>query len=130
MPPVGAQQLTASETAKLLAWLNDQPYESSAEILRIALVEPLAWDIQPKNRDAFVEHRPADVECEPDTGWLVEEDALEVRTEFCNYLSMSQQSLLDREAGSELELVIGHSDLNFNAPATALVVISIAGAPI
>lgn len=127
MPPVGAPQLTASESAKLSAWLNDQPYESSAETLRIALVEPLAWNVQPKNRDAFFNHRPEEVVCERDTGWLVEEDALEVRTEFCNYLSLSQESLLDLEAGTELELVLSHSALNFNAPATAHIAVSIGG---
>lgn len=130
MPPVGAQQLTDSETAKLTAWLNGQPYGASGEILRIALVEPLAWNVQPKNRDAFLDHRPAVVECEPDTGWLVEEDALEVRTEFCNYLSISQQSLLDLDAGTELELVLSHSELNFNAPATAHIALSIGGTSI
>ena len=72
MPPVGAQQLTASETATLLAWLNDQPYGSGAEILPIALVKPLAWNVQPKNQDAFFDHRPDEVDCARDTGWLVE----------------------------------------------------------
>lgn len=127
MPPADAQQLTGSEHAKLIAWLTNQPYTYVPEILRIALLEPMAWDVQPKNRDAFPDHRPAEVDCPFDTGWLLEEDALEVRTEFCNYLSVSQQSLLDLESGTELELVMSHSALNFNAPATAHVAVSIGG---
>jgi hypothetical protein len=130
MPPVDVQQLTQSERAKLIAWLNDRPYGASGEVLRIALVEPEAWDVQPKNRDTQLEHRPGEVDCPRDTGWLVEEDALEVRTEFCNYLSVSQQSLLDLEAGIALELVLSHSALNFNAPATAHMAVSIGGNPL
>ena len=130
MPPVGAQQLTGSERAKLLAWLNDEPYENIVEILLISLVEAEAWDRQPKNRDSFPAHRPEEVNCEQETGWVVEEEELEVRTEFCNYLSISQNSLLDLTAGTELEFVLSHSELNFNAPATAHVAISIAGTSI
>jgi len=130
MPPAGAQQLTDNERGKLLAWLNDEPYEDVATLVRVSLVEAAAWDRQPKNRDAFPTHRPDDVDCEQDTGWLVEEDAMEVRTEFCNYLSISQNTLLDLEAGTELEFALSHSELNFNAPATAHVAISIAGTAI
>jgi hypothetical protein len=130
MPPADAQQLTGSEHAKLKAWLTDEPYTSVSEILRIALVEPKAWAVQPKNRDVFLDHRPVDVDCLRDTGWLAEEDALEVRTAFCNYLSITQQSLLDLKVGTELELILSHSDLDFNAPATAHVAVSIAGTTI
>ena len=130
MPPAGVKQLTRSEHAKLTAWLTNQPYTYVAEILRIPLVEPIAWDVQPKNRDAFVEHRPATVDCKQDTGWMVEDDILEVRTEFCNYLSISQQSLLDLQAGTTLELAMSHSALNFNAPANAHIAVAIGGTPI
>jgi hypothetical protein len=130
MPPADAQQLTSSERAKLLAWLNGEPYDHIIETLRISLVEAEAWDRQPKNRDAFPSHRPDEVHCEQETGWVVEEEELEVRTEFCNYLSLSQNSLLDLATGTELEFVLSHSELNFNAPATAHFAISIAGTPI
>jgi hypothetical protein len=130
MPPEGALQLTGSERAKLIAWATNQPYQPVAEIVRIALVEPKAWDIQPKNRDAFLDHRPDAVNCEQKTGWLVEEEDLEVRTEYCNYLSISQNSLLDLAAGTELVFALSHSELNFKAPATAHFAISIAGSPI
>jgi hypothetical protein len=134
MPPADAQQLTSSERAKLLVWLNGEPYDHIIETLRISLVEAEAWDRQPKNRDVFTSHRPDEVHCEQETGWVVEEEELEVRTEFCNYLSLSlslsQNSLLDLATGTELEFVLSHSELNFNAPATAHFAISIAGTPI
>jgi hypothetical protein len=130
MPPVGAQQLRKSEYAKLMSWATNQPYTHVIETLRIPLVEAIAWDVQPKNRDAFPDHRPAVVTCEQDKGWMIEEDILEVRTEFCNYLSISQQSLLDLAAGTNLELALSHSALNFNAPATAHLAVSIGGTPV
>jgi hypothetical protein len=130
MPPVDAQQLTDSEHARLMAWLNDEPFTYVPETLRISLVEALAWDIQPRIRDSWTEHRPSDIDCPRETGFLVEEDALEVRTEFCNYLSVSQQSLLDLGVGTQLELALSHSDLNFNAPSTAHIAVSIGGTPI
>jgi hypothetical protein len=130
MPPADTQQLTGSERAKLLAWANDEPFEYVTEILHISLIEAEAWDRQPKNRDAFPGHHPDDVNCEQDTGWLVEEEDLEVRTEFCNYLSVSQNSLLDLAVGTELEFAMSHSELNFNAPATAHFAISIGGSPV
>lgn len=127
MPPTGAPGLTNSERAKVLAWATDQPYEASDEIIRVSLIEPLAWDIQPENRDIFQAFRPDQIDCPRGTGFLIEDDELEVRTEFCNYLSLSQQSLLDMPAGTELEFTMSYSDLNFNAPSTAHIALSIAG---
>ena len=130
MPPAGAQQLTDNERGKLLAWLNNEPYEEVVTLVRVPLVEAAAWDRTPKNRDSFLEHRPQEVDCEQGTGWLVEDDALEVRTEFCNYLSISQNSLLDLPAGTELEFALSHSALNFDAPALGHFAISVAGTTI
>ena len=130
MPPVGAVQLTSVEQAKLRAWANGEPYDSAAQTVRIALVEAKAWDTQPKNRDAFFEHRPENIDCERDRGWFVEEGALEVRTEFCNYASLGQQALLDLAAGTELEVNFSHSQLNYNAPSSAHVAISVASVPV
>ncbi|MFK7977915.1 MAG: c-type cytochrome [Halioglobus sp.] len=127
MPPQGAAQLTTTEHAKIVAWATDTPFDAGTETLRVSLIEPLAWDIQPKNRDVWLDHRPEDIECPRDTGFLVEDDELEVRTEFCNYLSLSQQSLLDMPAGTEVEFTMSHSALNFNAPAAAHVALSISG---
>ena len=76
MPPEGALQLTGSERDKLIAWATGAPYSDTAETLRVALVEPEAWDVQPTNRDVFPEHRPDQVDCPHETGWLVVEGTL------------------------------------------------------
>jgi hypothetical protein len=125
MPPADAPQPTASERAKLLAWSTGQPYKGTLEILRIPLVAASAWDITSQNRERFPDHRPASVDCPQDKGWIVEGDALEIRTEFCNYAALTQQALLDLAPGTELELVLSHSTLNFNAPANAHIALSI-----
>lgn len=130
MPPAGALQLTDSERAKLLAWSSGQPYDGSAATVRIALVQPGAWDVQPRNRDAFLDHRPQEIDCQRDRGWFIEDGALEVRTEFCNYASLGQQALLDLDSGTELELNFSHSRLNYNAPSVAHVALSIGGVPV
>lgn len=130
MPPQGAAQLTNNERAKIVAWATGQTLDLDDEVLRVSLIEPLAWDVQPKNRDVYLEHRPEVIDCPRGTGFLIEDDELEVRTEFCNYLSLSQQSLLDMPAGTELEFTMSHSDLNFNAPATAYLGLSISGTKI
>lgn len=130
MPPLANLALMDSERNKLIAWASGQPYKAGEETVRIGLVEADAWDVQPKNRDVFVDHRPEEVDCARETGWLVEEGTLEVRTEFCNYLSLAQQSLLEIEAGTEMELALSHSELNFNAPSSAHLAVSIAGSTI
>lgn len=131
MPPVGALQLSQAERGQLQAWANGERYVASTEFVRIALVEAQAWDTQPKNRDAFFTHRPdEDIECKLDRGWFIEDGAVEVRTEFCNYASLGQQVLLDLEADTELKLNFSHSVLDFNAPSSAHVAISIGAVPI
>lgn len=126
MPPTGAPQLSNAERAKMMAWLTDTLYLPNTNKVRVSLVEARAWDVTSRARDNHVEHRPAQIECPRGLGWLVEEDELEVRTASCNYLSLTQQSLLTMAAGTELELTLSHSALDFNAPATAHWAVSIA----
>jgi predicted CxxxxCH...CXXCH cytochrome family protein len=127
MPPPGFPQATNSEREQLLAWSSGEPYIATRELRRIKLAEALAWGVQQRNQDAFLDHRPDSVDCDRDTGWMVEGDLLEIRTQFCNYASLSQQSLLDLAVGTELEFSFSHSALNFNAPSEAHVAISIEG---
>ena len=127
MPPAGTPPLLDSEKARLIAWSTRSPYNEANEILRIPLIVGEAWDVQPKNRDVFIDLRPEEVDCDNGSGWLVEDGALEIRTEFCNYLSLTQQALLELAEGTELELAWSHSDLNFNAPAEAHIALSISG---
>jgi len=125
MPPPGAPQPTAGERAQLLAWSTNQPYTKATETLRIPLIAATAWDIAPSNRDLFGDHRPAEIDCPPEKGWIAEQDQLEIRTEFCNYAALTQQALLDLEAGTRVELVFSHSNLSYNAPANAHVALSV-----
>lgn len=127
MPPAGSQQLSQGEYKKIIAWATNQPYTPSGEKVRISLIQAEAWATATRNSDLFPDHRPAQVECERDTGWLVEGDELEIRTANCNYLSLTQQSLLKLDAGTTIEIALSHSNLDFNAPAAAHVVIAIAG---
>jgi hypothetical protein len=80
MPPDGTAQPTEGERAQLLAWSANEPYREVRERLRVPLVEAQAWDLLVKNRDTFVEHRPQNIDCDKDSGWLAEDGALEVRT--------------------------------------------------
>jgi hypothetical protein len=130
MPPAGAPQLSKEEYRKFIAWMNDQPYTGSGDKVRISLVAAQAWSTTSRNRDVFPAHRPAQIDCPRGTGWLVEDDALEIRTEFCNYLSLTQQSLLNLEAGTTLELALSYSDLDFNAPSSAHLSVAVAGSAV
>ena len=125
MPPDGSVQLTKRERDMLLAWSSDNPYTPGNEVLRIPLVNAQAWDTQSKNRDVFLDRRPAAVDCELGTGWLIEDDVLEIRSDACNYASLSQDSLLDLEVGTTLELNLSHSALTASEPATAFLALSI-----
>ena len=125
MPPTGSPQLSKRERDMLLAWSGDKPYTPGNEILRIPLVNAQAWDTHSKNRDVFIDRRPAAVDCELGIGWVIEDDVLEIRSDSCNYASLSQDSLLDLEAGTTLELNLSHSALTASEPASAFLALSI-----
>ncbi|MGI9289276.1 MAG: hypothetical protein ACR2P1_28160, partial [Pseudomonadales bacterium] len=127
MPAADAPQLTENEKAMFMAWLRGTDYVPVLEINRVALVNHGGWDIQSRNRDKLVEERPAQVDCEKDKGWLVEDDELEVRTEECNYLGITQASLLSIPAGSEVEIKFSHAELNFIDEEKAHVALLISG---
>ena len=127
MPPSGAPALSNSEQGKLMAWLTGTPYVPSGTLVRVSLIEAQAWDITSRSADNHAEFRPAQIDCPRGTGWLIEDDELEIRTANCNYLSLTQQSLLSMSAGTALELTVSHSPLDFNAPSEANWAISIGG---
>jgi hypothetical protein len=106
---------------------NSSALETKPEVTRISLVEAAAWDFQSKSRDTFSDHRPRIVDCQRDVGWVIEDDEIEVRTDSCNYLSLTQESLLNIPAGNTLEFAISHGDLVFRQTATAHVALSVAG---
>ena len=125
MPPDGSVQLTKRERDMLLAWSSDSPYTPGNEVRRIPLVNAQSWDTHSKNRDVFLDRRPAVVDCELGTGWVIEDDVLEIRSDACNYASLSQDSLLDLEVGTTLELNLSHSALTASEPASAFLALSI-----
>ena len=94
---------------------------------RISLVEAAAWDYQSRTRDVFADHRPQDIECDRDEGWLIEDDEIEVRTDVCNYLSLTQESLLNIPAGSRLEFALSHGDLVYRENSSAHAALSVGG---
>lgn len=125
MPLAEAPQLTPNERAKFIAWLTESEY--FPVLSKVSLINQNAWDVQARNRDAFFSHRPSNVSCDRGKGWEVEDGEIEIDTEFCNYAGLTQQLLLDLEAGQEIEVALSHSDLNFNAPATAHFAIAMGG---
>ena len=94
------------------------------EVLEAGRTRDVAY--QDAAEDSLADHRPADADC-PDNSWYNEDGALEVETGYCSYLSLAQPSLADITAGDEVQLVLWHGDLVFEAPAQAHVAVSIDG---
>ncbi|MFT5484825.1 MAG: hypothetical protein ACI9GW_003493 [Halieaceae bacterium] len=94
---------------------------------RFALGAAAAWDFQAKNRDGFPDHRPVTIDCDRDEGWRVEDDTMEIRTDSCNYLSLTQESLINIPAGNRIEFSLSHGDLVYRESTSAHVALSIAG---
>lgn len=117
----------SSNRTEMAASDNVSTSEAQTNSTRISLVEAAAWDFQGKTRDAFSGHRPGTIACLKGEGWVIEADEIEIRTEFCNYLSLTQESLLSIPAGSILEFALSHSDLVFQNDATAHVALSVGG---
>jgi hypothetical protein len=90
----------------------------------VPLVRPEAWELDAADDDPFVDHRPEYVQCE--LGWEVETGIFEVDTELCRYGAFVQPSLAPIHAGDELELVLLHDALYFEAgEATAHLAVAI-----
>ena len=98
----------------------------SVDTESFSLVSAEDWQEQSVGDDSLASHRPAEIDCQ-DNSWYLEDDALEVQTGYCNYLSLAQESGSDIRAGDQLHLVLWHGDLAFEDPAVAHVAISIAG---
>jgi hypothetical protein len=91
-----------------------------------SLVDVNQWVAQSVAEDSRADQRPADFSC-PDNSWYEEDGALEVETGYCNFLSVTQASLVDVAAGDTLHLVLWHGDLVFEEPATGHASITING---
>ncbi len=95
----------------------------------VSLIDHDLWTLLDEADDPFASHRPDPVDC-PDTAWgyeFIGEDALEVRTDSCNYLSVAQPSEAAVAAGDELHVRLWHHSLSAAEDAVAHAAIAIDG---
>lgn len=90
------------------------------------LVDHELWQTLDGASDPLAEHRPAALECGL-AGWYVEDEKLEVDTNFCNYLGLSQPALVALEQGQRVHLGLYYFDLVAPEPAVAHVAILVEG---
>jgi Copper type II ascorbate-dependent monooxygenase, C-terminal domain len=91
-----------------------------------SLIDASDWVYQEAATDSLAEHRPDAINC-PKNAWYEEDDALEVQTGYCNYLSLAQPSKTAINKGNSLHLVLWHGQLRNEEPAKAHVAVSVAG---
>jgi hypothetical protein len=91
-----------------------------------SLIDHERWQLLEADADPLADHRPETVECGL-AGWYLEESKLEVDTNFCNYLSVEQPSLVALEQGQLVEVIFYHFDLVAAEPALGHVAIWIDG---
>lgn len=96
-------------------------------------LDPHAWAAVDAVDDPYLERRPAEVECAEGEGFVAESfadgGALEVRTERCNWLSVSQPAPVDLPAGAVFTVRLWAIDLSAPAPAVATIGVAIDGEP-
>jgi len=85
-----------------------------------SLIDHAAWVTLAAEDDPVSEHRPAEIDCGVG-GWYLEDTGavpkLEVDTNQCNYLALSQPSLRAITAGDTLQVSFYHFDLVAPEPA-------------
>ena len=96
--------------AMLLTACSSPPEDTKASLIDNALWQQLSPEEAP-----LAEHRPEPVTC-PSNSWGIEDGSLEIDTGLCNFLSLSQPSLVDVGTGDSISLVTWHAQL-WNAEA-------------
>jgi len=91
------------------------------------LIDHTMWAAVDADDDPLVEHRPADIQCTI-AGWFLENDALEVDTNYCKYLAIGQPSLVAVTEGRRVQVNFYHFNLVAPEPALAHIAITIDGA--
>lgn len=91
-----------------------------------SLIDHVQWQVLEAAADPLADHRPAQVDCGL-AGWYIETSKLEVDTNWCNYLTVAQPSLLALEQGQVVQVIFYHFDLVAPEPALAHVAIWIDG---
>jgi hypothetical protein len=100
---------------------GDQPSEFAS------LIDQAAWTELGASEDPLAEHRPSLVECTI-AGWYPEGQALEIDTNYCNYLALGQPTLVPITEGLGVRLGFYHFDLTAPVPAIAHVAVLVDGA--
>ena len=93
------------------------------------LVDHPQWEATTDETDPFVADKPADASCDTDTGYAAHlfagESALEILTDRCNYLTMTQPSRANLREGAPLKVRLWHFELESADPAKAHAAISV-----
>jgi hypothetical protein len=84
----------------------------------VSLIEHELWVQLDAADDPLAEHRPAEVVCGI-AGWYIENEIVEIDTNFCNYLALGQPSLAAITEGRLVRLGFYHFDLVAPEPALA-----------
>jgi hypothetical protein len=106
-----------------LAWAGCAP-EPSEPLPPGPLVDVAAW-VPGGDPDPFADHRPADAVC--DGGTKLETGTLEVDTDVCTWLWVTQPALAAVRAGDALEFVFWHNYLDAPEPAQGHLAVTIDG---
>ena len=84
--------------------------------------------------DVFADMAPGMGECDPHNGLALEsfggEAAFEVRTDFCNDVTVTQALLTDLHAGDTVEVRLWHYELWAPAPGEGVVALAVDGEPV
>jgi hypothetical protein len=82
------------------------------------LIDHELWTTIEADEDPLVDHRPAEISCTV-AGWFVENESLEINTNYCNYLAIGQPSLAAVTEGWRIQLGFYHFNLVALEPAIA-----------
>lgn len=88
----------------------------------VTLIDQDDWHLQTPEEDVLSDHIPADFHCVPNPTFIEEGD-LEFQTEYCNYLSLEQDSKANVLEGEPVRIGIFHFDLTAPEPAQAHVAV-------
>ncbi len=94
-----------------------------------SVIDHQAWQSVEAAADPFADHRPPEDELECGlAGWLIESNTLEVDTNQCNYVTLTQPALVDMTPETPMRLEFRYFDLIAPAPATAHVALQVGDA--
>lgn len=108
---------------------SEQPEQPEGSGEFEALIDQSLWIQSEAQDDPLAAHRPTQVNCSS-AGWYVEIESLEINTNYCNYLSLQQPSLVPIHEGHKIQLGFYHFNLTALDPGLAHVAVLVDGAPL